>query len=135
MITMWARLENGVVVETTDIDPEGRYHPDLKWRACSAQVQLGWLYADGVFAEKVESEEESRQAERQRRDAELAARQWLRERHRDEQDLGRPTTLSNEQFTELLVYLQSLRDWPQYEAFPDSRQRPTAPKWIDLYTQ
>lgn len=134
-MTMWARLEDGVVVETTDIDPEGRYHPDLKWRACAAQVQPGWLYANGAFSEKVESEEERRAAERLWRDVELAARQWLRERHRDEQDLGRPTTLSNEQFTELLAYLQALRDWPQAEAFPGPAQRPTPPSWIDLYTQ
>jgi len=134
-MTMWARIQDGVVEETTDIDPEGRYHPDLKWRACAVPVQPGWLYADGVFAEKVESAEERRAAERQWRDVELAARQWLRERHRDEQDLGRPTTLSNERFAELLDYLQKLRDWPQAEAFPDSAQRPTPPSWIDLYTQ
>ncbi|MNM66416.1 hypothetical protein D3C81_779020 [compost metagenome] len=73
--------------------------------------------------------------ERVWRDAELAARQWLRERHRDEQDLGRPTTLSNEQFTELLAYLQALRDWPQGEAFPEPQQRPQPPSWIDQYAQ
>jgi len=73
--------------------------------------------------------------ERAWRDAELAARQWLRDRHRDEQDLGRATTLSEAQFAELLDYLQKLRDWPQAEAFPDSTQRPTPPDWIGLYTQ
>ncbi len=83
-----------------------------------------------AFSERVESEEERRAAERQWRDVELAARQWIRERHRDEQDLGRPTTLSNEQFTELLAYLQALRDWPQAEAFPGSAYRPVAPGWI-----
>lgn len=40
--------------------------------------------------------------ERQWRDDELAARQWLRDRHRDEQDLQRATTLTAERFTELL---------------------------------
>lgn len=73
--------------------------------------------------------------ERAWRDGELAARQWLRDRHRDEQDLGRPTTLSEAQFAELLEYLQALRDWPQTEAFPDSLLRPPPPNWIDLYTQ
>lgn len=134
-MTMWALVQEGVVVETTDIDPEGRFHPDLKWRACAVQVLPGWLYANGVFAEKVESEAERRAAERQWRDSELTARQWLRDRHRDEQDLGRPTTLSNEQFTELLAYLQALRDWPQVEAYPAAGQRPPPPSWIDLYTQ
>lgn len=132
---MWALVQDGVVLETIDTDPEGRYHPDLKWRACTEQVLPGWLYTNGAFSAKVESEEERRTAERQWRDAELAARQWLRERHRDEQDLGRPTTLSNEQFIELLAYLQALRDWPQSEAFPDTLQRPQPPSWIDLYTQ
>ncbi len=130
VMTMWARIQDGVVEETTDIDPEGRYHPDLKWRACAAQVQPGWLFANGVFAEKVESAEERRAAERQWRDVELAAQQWIRDRHRDELDLGRPTTLSNEQFAELLAYLQALRDWPQTEAFPDATYRPIAPAWI-----
>ncbi|MFG0501295.1 phage tail assembly chaperone [Pseudomonas putida] len=73
--------------------------------------------------------------ERAWRDSELAARQWLRDRHRDEQDLGRATTLSEAQFAELLEYLQALRDWPQAEAFPDSVLRPPPPNWIDLYTQ
>lgn len=129
-MAMWARIENGVVVETTDIDPEGRYHPDLKWRACVVEVRPGWLYSNGAFTEKVIHEDERRTSERQWRDAELATQQWLRDRHRDEQDLGRPTTLSNEQFTELLVYFQALRDWPQSDSFPDVTFRPVAPAWI-----
>jgi hypothetical protein len=55
---------------------------------------------------------------------------WLRERHRDEQDLQRSTTLSDERFAELLTYLQSLRDWPQSEQFPEIEHRPVAPPWI-----
>lgn len=68
--------------------------------------------------------------ERAWRDGELLARQWLRDRHRDEQDLGRATTLSDAQFAELLEYLQGLRDWPQSESFPDVTFRPVAPGWI-----
>lgn len=134
-MTMWALVQDGVVVETTNVDPEGRYHPDLKWRACPDQVRSGWLYSNGSFSEKVVSEEDRRAAERQWRDVELSARQWLRDRHRDEQDLGRPTTLSNVLFTELLSYLQALRDWPQSESFPDSQKRPKLPIWIDLFTK
>lgn len=73
--------------------------------------------------------------ERAWRDAELGSVQWIRDRHRDELDLGRPTTLSKEQFTELLAYLQKLRDWPQSEAFPDLLQRPHPPSWINLFAQ
>jgi hypothetical protein len=68
--------------------------------------------------------------ERKWRDAELSSVMWLRERHRDQQEIGGDTTLSGDQFSELLVYMQQLRDWPQSQAFPDIEQRPTAPAWI-----
>ncbi|OCW20994.1 hypothetical protein C9382_11840 [Pseudomonas aylmerensis] len=55
---------------------------------------------------------------------------WLRERHRDQLEISRETTLSAEQFTELLEYMQDLRDWPQSPDFPDIEQRPVPPAWI-----
>lgn len=70
------------------------------------------------------------QAERDWRNAELERVKWLRERHRDEQDIGRRLTLTVEQFSELLDYLQQLRDWPQSEQFPEVKHRPVAPPWI-----
>ncbi|MGC3891296.1 phage tail protein [Pseudomonas urmiensis] len=79
--------------------------------------------------------EQKAEHERQWRDAELATRQWLRDRHRDEQDLQRETTLTGEQFAELLAYLQDLRDWPQSELFPALEDRPIAPPWIADQTQ
>ncbi|MDP4569815.1 phage tail assembly chaperone [Pseudomonas sp. LPH60] len=68
--------------------------------------------------------------ERQWRDAELASVMWLRERHRDQLEVEAPTTLTGEQFKELLVYMQSLRDWPQSPDFPQAEHRPVAPSWI-----
>lgn len=68
--------------------------------------------------------------EREWRDTELASVMWLRERHRDQQEIGDNTSLSPEQFAELLVYLQKLRDWPQTSEFPDSTYRPMPPSWI-----
>ena len=68
--------------------------------------------------------------ERQWRDAELLAVVWLRDRHRDQMDLGVETILTPEQFAELLAYMQALRDWPQSETFPNSEHRPVAPPWI-----
>lgn len=68
--------------------------------------------------------------ERGWRDAELASVMWLRERHRDQLEVETPTTLASEQFKELLVYMQALRDWPQSEGFPDVQHRPAAPPWI-----
>lgn len=71
-------------------------------------------------------------AERERvwRDGVITSCQWLRDRHRDEQDMQLPTTLTPGQFSELLVYRQGLRDWPQSSLFPDVEQRPAAPSWI-----
>ncbi|MCU1730608.1 MULTISPECIES: phage tail assembly chaperone [unclassified Pseudomonas] len=68
--------------------------------------------------------------ERAWRNSELERIKWLRERHRDQQELQTVTTLSNQQFSQLLAYLQELRDWPQSDAFPDAEQRPIAPSWI-----
>ncbi|ROM60412.1 phage tail assembly chaperone [Pseudomonas rhodesiae] len=74
-------------------------------------------------------------AERAWRDAVLTSAAWLRERHRDQLEIGAPTTLTAEQFEELLVYMQALRDWPQSPEFPDSTHRPIAPTWLDEQAQ
>ncbi|RMQ45924.1 hypothetical protein ALQ04_01669 [Pseudomonas cichorii] len=68
--------------------------------------------------------------ERAWRDSVIEQLKWLSERHRDEQDMGRPLTLTDDQFLELLNYLQLLRDWPQSPDFPDAEKRPAAPPWI-----
>ncbi|OAI93523.1 phage tail assembly chaperone [Pseudomonas putida] len=78
------------------------------------------------------TQEQVEAAERAWRDAAVVDVTWLRERHRDERELGRDTTLSADQFGELLSYLQSLRDWPQSEQFPEPDHRPTAPGWIGI---
>ncbi|WP_295485014.1 phage tail assembly chaperone [uncultured Pseudomonas sp.] len=75
--------------------------------------------------------EELGAAERKWRDKELAVVQWLRDRHRDEQDLSRDTTLTADQFGELLSYMQLLRDWPQSDAFPELEHRPVRAGWIN----
>ncbi|WP_025132376.1 phage tail assembly chaperone [Pseudomonas sp. PH1b] len=68
--------------------------------------------------------------EREWRDAELTAVMWLRERHRDQLEIEAPATLTGEQYKELLVYMQALRDWPQSTNFPDIQQRPSSPTWV-----
>ncbi len=68
--------------------------------------------------------------ERSWRDGELVRMIWFRERHRDQQEMGGDTTLSGEQFSQLLVYLQALRDWPQSQDFPAIEHRPIAPAWL-----
>lgn len=55
---------------------------------------------------------------------------WLRDRHRDEVELMKTTTLSDTEYQELLVYLQALRKWPQAKKFPSKRSRPKKPGWL-----
>jgi hypothetical protein len=68
--------------------------------------------------------------ERRWRDAELAAAVGLRDRHRDQLEIEVEPTLSGEQFRELLLYMQALRDWPQSPDFPAAALRPAPPPWL-----
>ncbi|MBX8475409.1 phage tail protein [Pseudomonas cichorii] len=77
-----------------------------------------------VDAEYVETQE------RAWRDSVIDQLKWLSERHRDELSMGRSPTLTEEQYLELLNYLQLLRDWPQSPDFPAPEKRPAAPPWI-----
>lgn len=76
------------------------------------------------------SEEQIAAKERAWRDAQLSLASVMRDRHRDQVEIGVATTLSSELFTELLMYMQALRDWPQTSDFPDSLYRPVPPSWI-----
>ena len=44
---MWARIENGAVLEITNIDPAGRFHPSMRWLKADSQVVTGWMH-DGA---------------------------------------------------------------------------------------
>lgn len=55
---------------------------------------------------------------RSARGSRIAAVLWMRERHADELELGKETTLTPEQYTELLTYIQALRDLPAQPGAP-----------------
>ena len=74
-------------------------------------------------------------SERAWRDGELSSTEWLMARHRDELDIGKATTLSAEQYSELLAWRQLLRDWPAADGFPGIENRPPKPEWIEQQTQ
>ena len=74
-------------------------------------------------------------SERLWRDNEIERIRWLRERHRDEADMGMIPTLSTVQFKELLTYIQSLRDWPESKDFPNVEARPVLPDWVEAAIQ
>lgn len=101
---------------------EAPYAPESTryfWDAENREFYLPPLAAEEIAAD-----------EREWRDRELASVAWLRERHRDQVEIGGGTTLTAEQFQELLVYMQALRDWPQSEQFPVIEHRPVVPSWI-----
>jgi hypothetical protein len=128
---MWARLSEGVVAEITSVDPAGRFHPDLIWQVCSVDVQPGWTYKGKKYSPPVLPKGPAPEVlERVWRDAEIESVKWLRERHRDEVDSDRQTTLTPAQSGELLDYVQALRDWPTAPGFPEPELRPKVPEWL-----
>lgn len=50
---MWALIENGAVSEITATDPLGRFHPELQWAVCTAEVEPGWLYDGQAYSAPV----------------------------------------------------------------------------------
>lgn len=42
-----------MVMETTDVDPAGRFHADLVWVPCADDIEYHDEYADGVFTKHV----------------------------------------------------------------------------------
>lgn len=49
----WALIVDGEVVELTDINPTGRFHPSLEWVECGENVGQGWVYDCGNFSAPV----------------------------------------------------------------------------------
>ncbi|MGY4523742.1 phage tail protein [Pseudomonas sp. TE21394] len=69
------------------------------------------------------------------RDSQLRRTDEIVMRHRDEREMGGPTTLTSSEFMTLMGYRKTLRDWPQSDLFPDSRFRPAEPQLISSLTQ
>ena len=49
---MWARIEDGMVAEVTEIDPAGRFHASLIWVGCPSDVCPGMTYSANKFGPK-----------------------------------------------------------------------------------
>ncbi len=51
-MSRFARIFNGIVMETITFNPDGMFHPSLLWVDCSATpgVTQGWLYGNGTFS-------------------------------------------------------------------------------------
>lgn len=73
--------------------------------------------------------EERAKSIRAQRDAELSKSSWMIERHRDELEQLATTTLTAEQYVDLQIYRQQLRDWPAQPEWPNI-DMPEAPEWL-----
>lgn len=66
---------------------------------------------------------------RGQRDLAISGSVWLVERHNGQMRLDAKTSLSENQFAELLAYHQALRDWPSQPGWPDI-DMPPEPDWL-----
>lgn len=120
----------------TCVEISKKAHAELR-----AQNAAGKVIAAGVDGVPVAidppppTQEQAAFKERAWRDVQLSKAAIMRDRHRDQMEVGAETTISSEQFSELLLYMQDLRDWPQSPNFPVIEQRPAAPPWIAGQTQ
>lgn len=125
------------LIQGLHIIPDGAVEvPEDLWHRLIQELDGVWVLDRGNIIKRPLPEpqvtrEEREQQERAWRDGEVDRVIWLRDRHRDEVDLQRATTLKSAEFTEVLGYLQSLRDWPQSPRFPAAEHRPIAPGWIN----
>lgn len=150
-MAMYARIENGVaieVIDTGDYAIEQLFAPAFVAAMVQVpegvDVEIGAPMADAAPAVEpsramqspivakglVIEDSEPLAAERTWRQTMLAATEWLVTRHRDEQELGRGTTLKAQQYLELLEYRQALRDWPAASSFQIFAERPEQPAWF-----
>lgn len=154
-MVMYARIENGVAIEVIDT---GDYAIDQLFApafvAAMVQVPEGVSVEIGApMPEAARAIEPSREpqspviakapmvednepmtAERTWRQSALAVTEWQVIRHRDEQELGRGTTLKAQQYLELLEYRQALRDWPAASSSQIFAERPAQPAWFTAVT-
>lgn len=40
----WARLEENIVFEVINFEPDGNFHESMVWKSCSSDVEQGWIY-------------------------------------------------------------------------------------------
>jgi hypothetical protein len=157
-MALYARVEDGVVVElieTGDFMISQLFATDFLSSMVAVpegiEVELGKpihlpeqvaplspVVAATALAPEVRgkaTDEDVPDQARKWRQSVLTDSQWLVTRHRDEQELGRGTTLTAKQYLELLEYRQALRDWPASDSFPEMTARPPIPEWSVSFFQ
>ncbi|PYB85208.1 phage tail assembly chaperone [Pseudomonas soli] len=138
---IWAKWVEGDGRFSFSLDDNGgtsisaERHGELLRAEAAGQVLVPGEGGTPNIVDPVLTEEAAREIERRWRTAGLSHHEWVVTRHRDEVELGVAPTLSDEQYAEMLVYRQALRDWPAADAFPVEAGRPTAPQWLTELTK
>lgn len=124
----YARIWENSVVETmaTDGDIVKMFHPSLVWVEVTnitpnprpgdlaIEEAEGWRFSRPIAPPMSEVQI------RMRRNSLLSDSDWLVLRHRDEIDAAVPTSLTQEQYQQILGYRQKLRDMPKQAGYPES---------------
>lgn len=129
-MSKFVKIENDKVVGLVSCVQNPTYWPDIFEVADDDPRYL--VYAAAMQAGQPINDEEV--AARAWRDAEIYRVTWLRDRHRDELELSSDTTLSADQYAELLAYIKALRDWPATAGFPAQLSQPVVPEWVASQT-
>lgn len=130
---MWALINNGVVDEITDINPEGRFHPSLQWVACDDSVRAGDVYENGEFSRPQPQEPASPTAEQlavyvlARRDALLSLAAIRIAPLQDAVDLALDTPEDRLRLTAWKQYRVALNRVGQQANFPQEIDWPQVP--------
>ena len=132
---MWI-LKKGTQVINVDSEPDLNNHLETGWSLLTpeqveAAGMLGYEHlvspantivnADGgiIFTPpEPPSNDELFSRLRSERDSRITDLLWMRERHTDEIAMGKETSLTPEQYTALLTYIQALRDIPAQPGAP-----------------
>lgn len=96
----------------------------IKWNGSE------WIYEE-IQTEKEEQREKTQEEKaadvRAERDRRIDAIRWRIERYQTQEAAGIETTDTAEQYREILLYVQALRDIPEQAGFPDAIEWPEEP--------
>ncbi len=118
---MWAIILSDKVIELTDIDPEGRYHPSLISKIAPSHVKVGMTHDNGSFYWVQESKEVLEGQERAWRDVELARADIELNKVQDADPSSKGSV------SDWRSYRKALRQLPENQSFPNISARPLAP--------
>lgn len=97
---------------------EGKYAEEWVEVQAYALAHPEYVTEEETYVPPLPTQEDLAAQVRAVRDTRLEACTWIVERHRDQLDAGKATTLTPDEYQAWLTYRQALRDLPQQPGFP-----------------